>query len=57
MTAKEARDALKMFQSYVERNFNDPSVLEMCDKFDDIMAEESFKKIQQSHITDFFKPV
>jgi hypothetical protein len=54
MTAKEGRAAFSAFQRYVEQNFADPEILKMCDKFEDLMAEECIKKIKQSSVTDFF---
>jgi hypothetical protein len=54
MTAKEARALFSGFQRYVERTYDDPEILKMCDKFEDIMAEDCIRKMKQSRITDFF---
>jgi hypothetical protein len=53
VSAKETRDGFKAFQNFVERNFEDPMLLQMCDKFDTVMAEVCIKKMKQM-LTDFF---
>lgn len=53
VTMKEARDGLRNFQRYVLEHFDDPTLLQMCDKFDDVMSDVCFKQMKQSKITDF----
>lgn len=54
VTTREATAGFKVFQRYVEENFNDPAMLQMCNKFDDLLAKERVKKLKQKSISEYF---
>ena len=52
--SREGIAAFKVFQPYVEENFSDSAVLQMCDKFVDLLAEDRVKKLKQKKILEYF---
>uniref|UniRef100_A0A915DB34 Uncharacterized protein n=1 Tax=Ditylenchus dipsaci TaxID=166011 RepID=A0A915DB34_9BILA len=54
VTAREAMAGFNVFQSYVEENFQDPGVLQMCYKFGDLLADERLKKLKQKNLFHYF---
>jgi len=50
-TPREAKEALRIVRRYLETNIADNSVLRMCDKLNDVLAEECFKKTNLNYFT------
>uniref|UniRef100_A0A915DCQ9 Transposase n=1 Tax=Ditylenchus dipsaci TaxID=166011 RepID=A0A915DCQ9_9BILA len=47
VTNREVTAGFKVFQRYMEENFKDPALLQMCDKFDNLLAKERSRKINK----------
>uniref|UniRef100_A0A915E725 HTH psq-type domain-containing protein n=1 Tax=Ditylenchus dipsaci TaxID=166011 RepID=A0A915E725_9BILA len=56
VTARDALNAFKIFQRYMETHEVDPAMLRKCDELDDFLAKECLKKMKQNPITNFFRP-
>uniref|UniRef100_A0A915E092 Uncharacterized protein n=1 Tax=Ditylenchus dipsaci TaxID=166011 RepID=A0A915E092_9BILA len=54
VTAREATVGFNVFQSYVEQNFKDPGVLQMCYNFGDLLANGRLKKLKQKSLFFYF---
>lgn len=54
VTIREATAGLTLLQRFVEENFKEPALLQMCDKLDDALAKERMKKMNQKKISEYF---
>lgn len=53
VTNQEPRQALDVLRRYIERNVDDPAVLALCDKLDDVTAKQRMKVMKQKKLTDY----
>lgn len=51
----EAHQALETLRRYIEMNVEDPAVLRMCDKLDDVIAGKRAREMRQMKLTDFMQ--
>ena len=53
VTNREARKALDVLRRYIEKSVDDPAVLALCDKLDDVTAKQRIKAMKQKKLTDY----
>ena len=53
VTSREAAEALRILQRYIDQSAN-AEMQQMCDEFDDMLANERAQKLKQKKMDDYF---